>query len=48
MKQLNYINIMSIIISKFVLVYDEKQKPNPYTPALSPNCRTKMSFLVLT
>ena len=42
MKQSNHIDIMLIIISKFVLVYDEKkQKPNPNTPALTPNCRTK-------
>ena len=47
MKKSNHIDIMLIIISKSVLVYDEKHKPNPNTPALTPNCRTKMSFLKL-
>ena len=35
---------MLIIISKFVLVYDEKTKKQTLSPALTPNCRAKMSF----
>ena len=47
MKQSNHIDIMLIIISKFVFVYDEKTKTKPYYPSPNPKLSHKMSFLVL-
>ena len=38
---------MLIIISKFVLIYNEKIKTDPGPMSLTLNCRAKMYFVVL-